>query len=184
MVPDNTYAITENSIIKYKADTAEITKFYPQKIGWDYNNVTAYVVTEYACRDGKITECLRELERGAIQTLTGTVIRRNLPGYYLSMEDYRRFLRRHCKSQITKIKVSGENIDSVTAVVREKMNGIIQPSEFILTIKVRNSDNLYTNQIMDLLSAITKDNPNVCSCWEITEEPYADTNCSVIIYIA
>ncbi len=183
LTPDNTYAITENSIIKYKANIAEITKFYPQKVGWNYNNVTAYDVVEYACRDGKIAECLRELERGAIQTLTGAVIRRSIQGYYVSMEDYRRFLRRHCKSQITKIKVSGENIGSVTTVVHEKMSGITQPSELILTIKVRNSDNLYTNHIMDLLSAITEDSQNVYACWGITEEPYADTNFSVTVYV-
>lgn len=180
----NTYAITENGIIKYKTDTVEITKFYPQRIGYDYNNVTRYDVVEYAYRDGKIAECLRELERGEIQTLTGVVIRRSLPGYYLSMADYRQFLRQRSKSQIVKIKVSGDNMDSVTTVVREKMDGVMKPSEFILVIKVRKPDDLYTRDIMNLFSVITEDRQDVCYFLGVVEEPYVDANFSVTIYMA
>lgn len=98
--------------------------------------------------------------------------------------DARMFLRRHPKSQITKIKVFGDRIDSVVAEVRKEIGRIREMSEFILIVRVRNEDDLYLKDLVNLLETITKDRPLMNCLWGVAEDPNADANFNVSIYVA
>ena len=181
LLPGNTYAIIKNGIIKYKADIAEITRFYPQKDGNEYKDITAYDVKEYACRDGKIAECLREIERGKIDTLTGEVRLRHSPGLTLDNRSVFTLLRSYSKS--TKINVAGDDFDSVIEMLRRKISDIGLFSAYILSIKVRNVNLLYVRYIEELQTTISNNRGDIDGMWSVAEKPIANINFNITVYL-
>lgn len=102
----------------------------------------------------------------------------------VSIQDYRRFLAGHSKSQITKIKAAGKDMASVTAAVREQMASVREPSDIILTIEARNADGLLYDDMKNLLAAVTQSAHNPTVIWGTASNPDADQNFNVAIYAA
>ena len=106
---------------------------------------------------------------------------RCLDGY--DFMDVRIFLRDHHRSSLHKIKVSGDNMNSVLTEVRRQMSDIGQISAYIMTIILRDKDSLYIKDIVNLRLAITNNRDNFEDHLEyIAEDPNAAANFIVSIY--
>ena len=61
--------------------------------------------------------------------------------------DVRSFLHNHHRSSLHKIKVSGDNMESVLTEVRRQMPDIGQISAYIMTIILRDKDSMYKRYV-------------------------------------
>ena len=61
--------------------------------------------------------------------------------------DVRSFLHNHHRSSLYKIKVAGDNMDSVLTEVRRQMSDIVQISAYIMTIILRDKDSMYKRYV-------------------------------------
>ncbi len=98
--------------------------------------------------------------------------------------DIRRFLRRHPKSQRVKIEIADDNMDSLLTEIRKQMCGIRQISGWILTIFLRDENSLYMGDLVNILEAIGKNSPDAERLWFAYEDPNADVNFRIFIYVA
>lgn len=98
--------------------------------------------------------------------------------------DVRRFLGRHPKSQMVKIEIADDNLDSLLKGIRKQMCGIRQLSGFILTIILRNEDSLYMSDLVNILEVIGKNSSDVECLWYASEDQNADVNFRISIYVA
>ena len=97
--------------------------------------------------------------------------------------DVRSFLHNHHRSSLHKIKVSGDNMDSVLTEVRKQMSDIGQISAYIMTIIVRDIGSLYTKDMRNLTLAIVNNRYDFDQRLEyIAEDPNAAANFVVSIY--